>query len=141
MISVKPRMTRRIATIAACLALLAAAAGGCGGGGSDSGASDAANSYVDAYNSKNAEQLCSLFSDHLRQQLGGDNCARFLGEQISGVSNTLKVSKVDVSGDHATADLESSGESGQAAPLTIALEKQDGDWKVSALGRRVGTTS
>ena len=141
MISVKPRMTRRIATIAACLALLAAAAGGCGGGSNESGASDAANSYVDAYNSKNAEQLCSLFSDHLRQQLGGDNCARFLGEQISGVSSTLKVTKVDASGDHATADLESSGESGQAARLTIALEKQDGDWKVSALGRRVGTTS
>ena len=139
MISVKARMTRRIATIIACLALLAAAAGGCGGG-NDSGASDAANSYVDAYNSKNAEQLCSLFSDHLRQQLGGDNCARFLGEQISGVSNTLKVAKVDVNDDHATADLESSGENGQAAPLAIVLEKQDGDWKVSALGRRVGTT-
>jgi ketosteroid isomerase-like protein len=140
MISVKARMTRRIATIIACLALLAAAAGGCGGGSDGSGASDAANSYVDAYNSKNAEQLCSLFSDHLRQQLGGDNCARFLGEQISGVSNTLKVTKVDENGDHATADLESSGEKGQASPLAIVLEKQNGDWKVSAIGRRVGTT-
>ena len=139
MISVKVRMTRRIATVIACLALLAAATGGCGGGSDESGASDAAHSYVDAWNSKNAEQLCSLLSDHLRQQLAGDNCARFLGEQISGASNTLKVTKVQTSDDHATAELESSGESGQAVPLAIVLEKQGGDWKVSALARRVPT--
>jgi hypothetical protein len=139
MISVKARLTRRIATVIACLTLLAAAAGGCGGGSNESGASDAANSYVDAYNSKNAEQLCSLFTDHLRQQLGGDNCARLLGEQISGLSNTLKVTKVDASDDHATVDLESSGENGQAAPVAVILVKQDGDWKVSAIGRSVPT--
>ena len=124
----------------ACFAVLAPAAAGCGGSSDESGASDAANSYVDAYNAKNGEQLCSVLSNDLRQKLGGDNCARFLGEQISGASATLKVVKVDVSDDHATADLESSGENGQAATLALVLEKQDGDWKVSALGRRVGTT-
>jgi hypothetical protein len=133
-------MIGRALTVIACLALLVAAGAGCGGGNDESGASDAANSYVDAYNAKNGEQLCSLLSDHLRQQLGGDNCARFLGEQISGASTQLKVIKVDASDDHATADLQSSGENGTGTQLSIVLEKQGGDWKVSAVGRKVPTS-
>ena len=138
MINVLIRLSGRALTLIACLVVLLAAAAGCGGSG-DSGASDAANSYVDAYNAKDGGQLCSALSDHLTQQLGGANCARFLGEQISGASNTLKVTKVNVSGDHATAELESSGESGQGTPLAIVLEKQNGDWKVTALAGNVPT--
>ncbi|MDX6607827.1 MAG: hypothetical protein QOD14_2367 [Solirubrobacterales bacterium] len=126
-------MTRRAPLILACAAVLA----GCGGGGGSDqqSASDAVNSYVGAENHQNFQQVCELLSDQLRRQLGGGNCARFVDEQTSGNPHRqLKVIGVTASGDHATAQLQTTGESGTPINLKISLDRQNGKWQVTSLG-------
>jgi hypothetical protein len=121
----------RLAVIAvACAPVLA----GCGGG-DEQGASDVAQSYVEAQNQRNFEQVCALFSDQLRQQLGGDKCPGFLDEQSSGIARRqIKVVSVSEAGDRASARLETAGESGAPVNLMISLARQDDDWRITSVG-------
>jgi hypothetical protein len=125
----------RLAVIAvACAPVLA----GCGGGDGQ-GASDVAQSYVEAQNQRNFEQVCALFSDQLRQQLGGDKCPGFLDEQSSGIARRqIKVVSVSETGDRATARLETAGESGASVSLMISLARQDDDWRITSVGAAGG---
>jgi hypothetical protein len=126
----KPTETR-LAVIAAACAL---ALGGCGGDGGES-ASDTVQSYVDARNHRDFQQVCDLLSDQLRQQTGGSNCPRFIDEQTSGSPRRqLKVIGVTENGDRAVAHLQTTGESGNPIDLTVMLAKQDGDWRVTSFG-------
>jgi hypothetical protein len=126
-------MRHRALLILACAAMLA----GCGGGGGSDqqSAQDAVQSYVDARNHQDLQQVCELLSDQLRRQLGGGNCARFIEEQSSGSPRRqLKVIAVSENGDHATAELQTTGESGTPINLKISLERQNGEWHITSLG-------
>jgi hypothetical protein len=129
-----------VAVIALCAALLA----GCGGGsssGSDT-PQDAARAYVDARNQGDAGKVCELYSTQLIRQLHAANCEAFVREQSSGVATSLSLVGVQQNGDRATATITSSvagGEVGGAAGrLRITLERQDGDWKITALAGGAG---
>jgi uncharacterized lipoprotein len=125
---------RRTAVTIACAAALAPA--GCGGNGDDQSASDAAQAYVNARNQRDAAKVCGLYSEQLKQQLAipGD-CEAFVKEQSSGAEpGDFKVASVEEDGDRATATLETAGESGKPVQLTISLERQDGDWRITSLG-------
>jgi hypothetical protein len=106
------------------------------GGDDDAGggAESAAQSYVDAQKNGDFEQVCELLSDQFRQQLGGDNCPRFLEEQSSGIARReLTVIAVNEDGDQATARLETGGESGKPTELELSLVRQDGDWRIASV--------
>jgi hypothetical protein len=129
-------MTRRALTILLCAAALTAVTG-CGGsgGGNDQSASAAVQSYVDAQNHNDFAKVCDALSDQLRRQLGGSNCAGFIQEQSSGnPRRQLKVIGVTQNGDSATADLEITGESGSPVRVSVQLQRQNGDWRISGIG-------
>jgi hypothetical protein len=126
----------RLALIAAVLAALLA---GCGGNEGGESARDVAQSYVDAQTNKDFDEVCSLLSDQFRQQLGSDNCPRFLEEQSSGIPRReFKLVSVNEDGNRATATVETGGETGKPVRLRISLERQDGDWRVTGVGGGAG---
>jgi hypothetical protein len=119
-----------------CAALLA----GCGGddnGGNDETARDAAEAYVQARNQGDAGRVCELYSDQLIESLGATNCEAFIKEQTAGVPTSFTLAGVEESGDRATATLRATavGETGGAGRLRITLERQDGEWQITGLGR------
>ena len=116
---------------------------GCGGSDDDQSAGDAAQAYASAREQGDAGEICELYSDELKQQLGaGDDCEAFVEEQTSGVApGHFKVLSVDESGDRAAATLETRGEDGKPVQLTISLERQDGDWRVTSLGPAEGAAA
>jgi ABC-type glycerol-3-phosphate transport system substrate-binding protein len=129
----KRPIIRRAAVTVACAAALTAA--GCGGNGDEQSAGETAQAYVDARNQGDTAKVCDLYSEQLKQHLGGDDCEAFVEEQTSGVkTGGFKVVSVQEDGDQATAKLQSSGEAGKPVQLTITLERQDGDWRITALG-------
>jgi ketosteroid isomerase-like protein len=121
-------------------ALCAAVLGGCGGGGDDQpSAKEVAQEYVDARNNGDAAKVCELYSEQLRERLGGANCVAFVKEQTSGLATQMTLLGVQQSDDHATATIRSTagGDVGQAtARLQIQLARQDGDWRITSLGGR-----
>jgi ketosteroid isomerase-like protein len=133
----------RLLTIALCAAAVAMAAG-CGGGGDQSttapaqSASATARSYVDASNRGDAAKICELYSQELINKLAASDCEDFVQEQTSGAATKLTLGSVHQSGDQATVAILSSGESGNPARLTIQLQRQKGEWKVSSLGPGTG---
>jgi hypothetical protein len=139
MISVMARLTRRIATVIACLALLVVAAPGCGGNGG--GAKDTAQAYVDARNDKDAAKICDVLSDQLKQALQTAGCEKFWTEAMSGSESTFKLGDVKENGDQATAVVDATvtdaGKT-ETKSLQIQLGKQDGDWKITGVGSPAG---
>jgi len=127
---------RRLLILVVCAAALAATAG-CGKT-NEQEAQDAVASYVDAQNDGDFEQVCELFSEELRQQLAGttdtEQCSRFLEEQTSGdTRGEQSVVEVRVRDDKATADIDVAREGEGPSRVTLTLERQDGDWRVTGL--------
>jgi ketosteroid isomerase-like protein len=129
------RSALRLAAASLALAWTLSAAG-CGGDGGEQSAQQAAISYAQARVKGDAATVCDLYTDQLKEQLGAsDNCEAFVREQTSGGSVTsFTVRSVKEDGDTATATLETPGEAGEPVPLTVRLERQDGDWKITSLG-------
>jgi ketosteroid isomerase-like protein len=127
-------ISRLAVVLVACLGALLAI--GCGGNGDEQSAPDAAQAYVQARKQGDAAKVCDLYSDQLKQQIAaGANCEAFVEEQTSGVEpGDFRVVTVQENGDRATAAIESSGEAGKPVRLTVVLERQDGDWKITSLG-------
>jgi hypothetical protein len=126
----------RKALIAAALTIAVAVPSGCGES-DQSAASEAAQAYVDARNDHDYEMVCELYSEQLTRKLTGGlvTCQAFVKEQTTGsASGPLKVVSVNATDDHATAQLQTTGESGQPKQLKITLEKQNGSWVISGLG-------
>ena len=130
-------LTRWIAVAALSAALLA----GCGGGSSDEGtARDAAREYVQARNQGDAGKVCQLYSDQLIQRLGASDCEAFVKEQTAGVATSFTLVGVKETGNGATAILQATaaGEAPGSGELQITLERQDGEWKITSLGKAGG---
>jgi hypothetical protein len=111
----------RKALIAAALTIAVAVPSGCG----------------ESDQSAASEMVCELYSEQLTRKLTGGlvSCQAFVKEQTTGsASGPLKVVSVNATDDHATARLQTTGESGQPAQLKITLEKQNGSWVISGLG-------
>ena len=127
----------RIAPLAAVvLAALALLVGCGGGGGSSQSASDVAHEYVDARNSGDAAKVCDLYTDKLKQRLGASKCATYITEQTSGGTIKFSVTSVEENGDHATAKLQTAGntELPQGTELQVNLVRQNGDWLIDGFG-------
>jgi hypothetical protein len=124
---------RLVLITAVCVAALAAATG-CGQS-DEQQARDVVQDYVDARNSDDYERECELYADSYKQQLGVDgNCPEFVKEASSGAeTGDLEVVDVRVSDDRATADLDATSESGAPIRIGLQLERQDDDWRISAL--------
>ena len=116
-------------------AVIAAVLAGCGGESEEQSARAAAETYVDAQNRQDFEEVCRVLSGRLRQQLGGENCPRFIDEQTSGAPrHEFRLISVDENGDRAIAELQTQGETGAPVRLRLSLERQDGNWRVAELG-------
>ena len=114
------------------LACVAALAGVTGCGESDQEqAREIVQDYVDATNSDDYERICELYSESLKEELGAADCPAFVQEQSSGAETELELVEVRVSGDKATADLDSVSEQEGPARLSLQLERGGDDWKIS----------
>ncbi len=135
-------MRRTSLCCAAVAVLCAALLAGCGGAsGSGNGSpQEAARAYVEARNQGDAGKVCELYSARLIQRLHAANCEAFVREQTSGIATSLSLVGVQRNGDRATATITSSvaGQGGGAGRLRITLERQGGEWKITALGAGSG---
>lgn len=128
-------MRRSIAALGCAVALAGAA--GCGGDDGNGSAEETAQAYVDARNEGDVERVCELFSDELREQLAGENCPALIEEQSSGAETEFTLIRVDEEGDRATAVVKARTDEGgttQEAELQIGLERQNDEWRLTALG-------
>lgn len=129
-----PGWILRSALVLACLVLLA----GCGDGESGEGdtARDAALAYVQARNQGDAGKICELYSDQLIQKLGASDCQAFVKEHTVGAATSFTLVGVRESGDRATAKIRARavGETPGGGHLRITLQRQGGEWKITALG-------
>lgn len=146
------------ALVLVCTGLLA----GCGGGddkGTDTPAGRAAAQYVDAYNARDFNRVCSLLSKSYkaeRELVPGSadepeeegkletGCAEYFKEHTGGAATTLTLVDVQENGAVANAHIRSESEDtpGGHADETIGLARQrDGSWKVSDITAYTGTAS
>lgn len=123
----------RSITALCCAALLAALAG-CGQTDQEK-AREVVQEYVDARSDKDFEAVCDLFSDSFKQELAASDCPAFVAEQTSGAGGSEQIEFVDVHvrDDRARADLDVTGEGGGPSRIGLILERQDGEWRITAL--------
>jgi ketosteroid isomerase-like protein len=140
-----------IGLAAVCAAAIGGAAlAGCGDddNGTDSPAGRAAQQYVEAYNARDFDQVCTLLSKSYKAEReltpgSGEEpeeegelatgCAEYFKEHTGGAATTLTLIDVQEKGAVATAHVRSKSEdtSGEADE-TIGLARQsDGSWRVT----------
>lgn len=119
----------RALTAIACLAT-AFALSACGESDQEQ-AREVAQKYVDASNDDDFEAVCGLYSEDFKRQLGAENCPAFVQEQSSGAETELELVEVRVSGDKATADLDSVSEQEGPARLSLQLQRTDDEWEIT----------
>jgi ketosteroid isomerase-like protein len=138
-----------LATLCAVGAVMLA---GCGGGdddGTDTAAGRAAQQYVDAYNDRDFDTVCTLLSKSYkaeRELVPGSaeepeeegeletGCAQYFKEHTGGATTTLTLVDVQEKGAVATAHIRSESEDNPdgEADETLGLARQrDGSWKVT----------
>ncbi len=125
---------RRTLILLVCAAALAAVAG-CGESDQEQ-AREIVQDYVDAQNEGDFDRICELYSDRLKQEFGiGENCADFVEEASSGAEGDERFEIVDVRvrDERAAADLNVRRESEGPARISLSLENEDGDWKITGL--------
>ena len=123
----------RSALTALVLAAVLAFAAGCGESEQEQ-AREVVQDYVDASNGDDFEAICDLYSESLKQELAiGENCAAFVQEQSTGAdgSEELELIEVRVNDDQATADIDAIRESEGPSRITLQLEREGDDWRVS----------
>jgi ketosteroid isomerase-like protein len=125
---------------------------GCGGGddnGTDTAAGRAVQQYVDAYNARDFDRVCTLLSKSYKQErelVPGSSdepeeegeletgCAQYFKEHTSGAETTLTLIDVQEHGAVANAHVRSKAEDTPDAEAdeTIGMARQaDGSWKVT----------
>jgi hypothetical protein len=130
-------MLKIVRVLTACL-VLAFAVVACGGGGSDEDQiKDVTSDLASAFEDKDWDQVCELFSSKAKRQLeaagallGGKGCedtigkaAAFAGDDDALDFGNVEATNVKVTGNTATAD---------TGDETTHYVKEDGDWKIDA---------
>lgn len=114
--------------------------GGGGGGDDESQIRDVVTSYAKAVADRDGDQACGYLTDAARKQLeavgpaiGANGCPDIMVKVTESASDKereqlgdLKVTSVEVDGDHATVEVEAAGRKGDPSTLI----KQDGTWKI-----------
>ena len=121
-------MVRTLTAITCLAAVMALAA--CGESDQEQ-AREVVQDYVDASNSDDFERVCELYSDDFKDELSAADCPEFVKEQSSGAETELELVEVRVSDDKATADLDSVSEQEGPARLSLQLEREGDDWKIT----------
>jgi hypothetical protein len=129
------RLVRR--PFVAVLAVLGAVCG-CGGGPSDSErVHDAVEAFGKASAAKDYQQLCDdLLAPKLVEEVesSGLPCEVALKQGLGDVSSPrLTIGKVTVSGDSATADVQSSAAGQPPSRDTLQLVRVDDSWRIASL--------
>jgi hypothetical protein len=116
------------------LAAALAALVGCGESDQEQ-AREVVQDYVEARNAGDSETACDLFSDDFKQSLGTEDCAAFIEEQSAGADGEeeLRIVDVRVRDDRAMADIDVVRPQQGPIRIGLTLERQDGDWKITAL--------
>jgi len=146
-------MRRTWIGIAVLAVLCAGAIAGCGDGddnGKDTEAGRAAQRYVDAYNDRDFETVCSMLSESYKEerQLGPGGavepeegelrtgCPQYFDEHTSGATTTLTLLDAEQNGQVGTAHIRSESEDtpGGEAELSMGLAREPGgSWQVTDL--------
>ena len=123
------------------LVLALAALAGCGGGGEDDQeqVEQTVRDFVTATNERDADKFCGelVTREFLERTTGatGDQAEEECTRQIGAIQGLeLKLVSIDetkIDGDSATVEVTIAAQ-GAERPQTLTLEKEDGDWKLSA---------
>jgi hypothetical protein len=125
----KPLIPKPAVALLACAALIAAA--GCGKTDQEQ-VRELSEDYVAAISKGDFAGACGLFTDAYRQQLGGEvGCEVAQADQFGGPDGSVKleIAAIKVKGDRGNVGL-MVRQSGSPSPLTLLVEKEDGDWLV-----------
>ena len=122
------------------LVLALAALAGCGGGEDDQEqVEQTVRDFVTATNERDADKFCGelVTREFLERTTGAtgdqaeEECTRQIGA-IQGLELELvSIDETKIDGDTATVDVTIAAQ-GAERPQTLTLEKEDGDWKLSA---------
>jgi hypothetical protein len=105
----------------ALLAVPVALIAGCGGGSPE----DEIRSIVEE-GSRDPVTICDHITDKGLEQLGGKEKCQELGKSSDNVDPDVKVRRIDVEGDKATAKID-----GKGGDQTVTFRKEDGEWRIS----------
>jgi ketosteroid isomerase-like protein len=129
-----------VARLAIAVCLLALLVAGCGGGGGDDKqkVQQTVRDFVKAVNTRDADKYCDhLITKEFREKStfatgdrASESCKREM-KAITGLHITLvRIVSTKVDGDRATVTAVL-GRSGQELKQRLALQKEDGDWKLA----------
>jgi ABC-type glycerol-3-phosphate transport system substrate-binding protein len=124
-----------------CLLLLSALAlAACGGGGSDSGDEDAVEAaIVRSATTADPANCTEVETQAFVEQSSDEKGAKALEEcekeatDASNNAKTVKVTKIKIDGDEATADAAITGGGFDGQVISISLVEEDGSWKLDQL--------
>jgi hypothetical protein len=124
----------RLLTALVCTAALAALAG-CGESDQEK-AREVVQDYVDARNEGDYQQVCDLYSESFKEELGvTENCPAFLEEQTSGADEGGEFSLVEVrvNEDRGVGEIDVSREGQSPSRVGVTLSRDGDSWKISGL--------
>jgi len=133
-----------IVPAAAAILVVVVLLGTCGAD-DDEKVSDTLDRFAQASREKDYQALCDeLLSTSLVEQLrtADQPCEVVLRIGLSDVQNpTLEVGDVEIDGDEATAQVDSTAAGQQPLKTRILLVKEDGDWRISSLPDEQGPSA
>jgi ketosteroid isomerase-like protein len=128
----------RAALAAALAAIVIGACGGDGEGSDEDAVRETVSQFVRATDEQDFPALCQLLAESEVRSIerqGSGACTEVLRAISSGPSGArARIEEVRISEDRASVDATFIREDGTRAPLTLRLVKEDGDWKIAAVG-------
>jgi ketosteroid isomerase-like protein len=129
-----------VARLAIAVCLLALLVAGCGGGGGDDKAKvqQTVRDFVKAVNTRDADKYCDhLITKEFREKstfATGDRASESCKREMKAITGLhirlVRIVRTKVDGDRATVTAVL-GRSGQELKQRLALQKEDGDWKLA----------
>jgi len=134
-----PAPVARPQALVASLVAAALFVGGCGGASPERKVRDTVNRYATATARHDAQTLCrSIFAPVLLANIAkaGVPCEVATGKALRAVSRpTLTISRVQINGNQALADVRTSAQGEAPAAATLKLVKIGEDWRIASLAQ------